>query len=357
MRGPRAPSTSPPSTARSSVATRLVGRLGPSFARRGRKRGTVIIGAAAADHHSLPLAILGDIVRGRGLDVVDLGANTPPASFLDTHAPTTMSSRSPSAWAPTTASKPRSRREASPRRAPRKPGFHRRSGHRRRTRGRARRRRVRRDRARCRGSLRRTRGRWSPMNPSEKDSMNDPAPMNERDVTGIIVVDHGSRRAESNDATRTSSPSGDHAADTPSSRPRHMEHAEPSIGGALDRCVAAERPPWWSSPTSSGRATTGTATSPPRGRSRRPTSRCDVPRDRSPRTAPVALDDRRRSHPLLRRGRRRRGTRVCALCRHRTVPAALNQRRDAPDRHPIDRSQSSPRPDGSDVGVYVEATR
>ena len=66
----------------SSVATRLIGRLGPSFARRGRKRGTVVIGAAAGDHHSMPLAILGDVLRGRGLAVLDLGANTPPESFV-----------------------------------------------------------------------------------------------------------------------------------------------------------------------------------------------------------------------------------------------------------------------------------
>lgn len=68
----------------SSVAARVIGRLGPSFARRGRKRGTVVIGATAGDRHSLPLAILGDVLRGRGLAVVDLGADTPPASFLGT---------------------------------------------------------------------------------------------------------------------------------------------------------------------------------------------------------------------------------------------------------------------------------
>ncbi len=68
----------------SSVAARLVGRLGPSFARRGRKRATVVIGAAAGDHHSLPLAILGDILRGEGLALVDLGPNTPPESFVQT---------------------------------------------------------------------------------------------------------------------------------------------------------------------------------------------------------------------------------------------------------------------------------
>jgi MerR family transcriptional regulator, light-induced transcriptional regulator len=68
----------------SAVAQRLIGRLGPSFARRGRKRGAVVIGAAPNDRHSLPTAILGDILRGEGLDVVDLGADTPAASFVDT---------------------------------------------------------------------------------------------------------------------------------------------------------------------------------------------------------------------------------------------------------------------------------
>ena len=68
----------------SSVASRLIGRLGPSFARRGRKSATVVIGAAAGDHHSMPLAIFGDIIRGEGLAVVDLGANTPPESFVQT---------------------------------------------------------------------------------------------------------------------------------------------------------------------------------------------------------------------------------------------------------------------------------
>lgn len=68
----------------SNVASRLIGRLGPSFARRGRKRATVVIGAAAGDHHSIPLAILGDIILGEGLAVIDLGANTPPESFVET---------------------------------------------------------------------------------------------------------------------------------------------------------------------------------------------------------------------------------------------------------------------------------
>jgi excisionase family DNA binding protein len=68
----------------SSVATRLIGRLGPSFARRGRKRGAIVIGAAADDHHSIPSAILGDVLRGEGFEVIDLGADTPRESFLRT---------------------------------------------------------------------------------------------------------------------------------------------------------------------------------------------------------------------------------------------------------------------------------
>ena len=67
----------------SSIAGRLIGRLGPAFARRGRKRATVVIGAAAGDQHWMPLAILGDIIRGQGLAVVDLGANTPAESFVE----------------------------------------------------------------------------------------------------------------------------------------------------------------------------------------------------------------------------------------------------------------------------------
>jgi excisionase family DNA binding protein len=68
----------------SAVAQRIIGRLGPSFARRGRKRATVVVGAAPDDRHSLPPALLGDILRGEGLDVVDLGADTPVDSFIAT---------------------------------------------------------------------------------------------------------------------------------------------------------------------------------------------------------------------------------------------------------------------------------
>ena len=67
----------------STVAARIVARLGPRFARPGRRRGTVVLGAPAGDRHALPSAILSDLLRGAGFDVVDLGADTPDQSFVD----------------------------------------------------------------------------------------------------------------------------------------------------------------------------------------------------------------------------------------------------------------------------------
>lgn len=68
----------------SAVALRVIGRLGPRFARRGRKRGAVIIGAPAGDQHSLPGAIVADLLRGEGFEVLDIGANAPGVSFAET---------------------------------------------------------------------------------------------------------------------------------------------------------------------------------------------------------------------------------------------------------------------------------
>jgi excisionase family DNA binding protein len=68
----------------SAIATRVVGRLGPQFARRGRKRGQVIVGAAPLDEHGLPSAILRDLLQGRRLAVTDLGANVPAESWAGT---------------------------------------------------------------------------------------------------------------------------------------------------------------------------------------------------------------------------------------------------------------------------------
>lgn len=71
-----------------SIAGRLIGRLGARTFRRGRSRGTVLLGAAAGERHSLPVAVLADLVRLAGWEIVDLGADVPAASFV--HAATAV---------------------------------------------------------------------------------------------------------------------------------------------------------------------------------------------------------------------------------------------------------------------------
>ena len=68
------------------VAGRLIGRLGPRFARRGRKRGVVVVAAPAGETHALPGAMLSDLLRGAGFEVVDLGADSPPTAIVDAAA-------------------------------------------------------------------------------------------------------------------------------------------------------------------------------------------------------------------------------------------------------------------------------
>lgn len=66
----------------SGIVMRLIGRLGPRFARRGRTRGAVILGAPAGERHSIPVAMLADLVRQHGWEVSDLGADVPESSFV-----------------------------------------------------------------------------------------------------------------------------------------------------------------------------------------------------------------------------------------------------------------------------------
>ncbi|MGH3095581.1 MAG: B12-binding domain-containing protein [Streptosporangiales bacterium] len=66
-----------------AVALRVVGRLGPRFARRGRSRGAVLLAGAPGDPHGLPAALAADVLRGEGYTVVDLGADTPTGSVRD----------------------------------------------------------------------------------------------------------------------------------------------------------------------------------------------------------------------------------------------------------------------------------
>ncbi len=66
----------------SAILNRLLGRLGPRFARPGRTRGSVVLGAAPGDAHGLPVALLADLVIGKGFEVIDLGADVPTTSFV-----------------------------------------------------------------------------------------------------------------------------------------------------------------------------------------------------------------------------------------------------------------------------------
>lgn len=65
-----------------AVAIRLVARLGARFRRPGRSRGTVVFGAPPGELHILPIAIVADLVRLQGYDVLELGANVPVEAFV-----------------------------------------------------------------------------------------------------------------------------------------------------------------------------------------------------------------------------------------------------------------------------------
>lgn len=69
-----------------TVMLRLLGSQAHHFHRRGRRRGTILLGAPAGDRHALPLALIVDPLRGRGFDVVDLGADVPTRQFATTAA-------------------------------------------------------------------------------------------------------------------------------------------------------------------------------------------------------------------------------------------------------------------------------
>ncbi|MFK7917789.1 MAG: B12-binding domain-containing protein [Ilumatobacter sp.] len=64
------------------MVMRIIGRLGSRCVRPGRPLGDIVLGAPEGESHALPTAILGDLMRLQGWDVMDLGANTPATSFL-----------------------------------------------------------------------------------------------------------------------------------------------------------------------------------------------------------------------------------------------------------------------------------
>lgn len=67
----------------SAVANRIIARLGSHLTTPGRRRGTVIVGAAPGDVHSIPTAMFADLVRSFGVTVIDLGGSPDINSFLE----------------------------------------------------------------------------------------------------------------------------------------------------------------------------------------------------------------------------------------------------------------------------------
>jgi excisionase family DNA binding protein len=64
------------------IVQRIIGRLGPQFVRRGRSRGSVVIGAPPGERHGLVVSMLSDLVRAAGWEVSDIGADSPASSFV-----------------------------------------------------------------------------------------------------------------------------------------------------------------------------------------------------------------------------------------------------------------------------------
>ena len=65
-----------------SVAASLVGRLGARFARRGRKKGVVVVVMPPGERHGLGVAMLADILTQDGYEVRNLGPDTPAPSLV-----------------------------------------------------------------------------------------------------------------------------------------------------------------------------------------------------------------------------------------------------------------------------------
>ena len=66
----------------SSVATKIIGRLGPRFVHPGRKKGVVILAMPPGERHGLGVAMIADILADAGYEVLNLGADTPTASLV-----------------------------------------------------------------------------------------------------------------------------------------------------------------------------------------------------------------------------------------------------------------------------------
>ncbi len=65
-----------------AVATKIVGRLGMRFSPRGRRRGRIVIGTPPGERHSLSVAVVADLIRGAGWEVIELGVDLPIDEFM-----------------------------------------------------------------------------------------------------------------------------------------------------------------------------------------------------------------------------------------------------------------------------------
>jgi len=66
----------------SAIVSRIMGRLGPRFVGRGRTKGSIVVGAPQGEHHGLVVSMVADLLRQRGWEVFDLGADLPAHSFV-----------------------------------------------------------------------------------------------------------------------------------------------------------------------------------------------------------------------------------------------------------------------------------
>jgi excisionase family DNA binding protein len=67
----------------SGVALRVVGRMGPRFVPRGRKRGSIVLAAPSGELHGIPVAMAANVLRWHGYSVNELGPDTPAVALED----------------------------------------------------------------------------------------------------------------------------------------------------------------------------------------------------------------------------------------------------------------------------------
>lgn len=65
------------------TGTRVASSVGSRFRRRGRSRGSVVLGAPSGEAHSFGLAVIADVVRLRNFTVLELGGDVAGDAFLD----------------------------------------------------------------------------------------------------------------------------------------------------------------------------------------------------------------------------------------------------------------------------------